>query len=147
MQRLKSILSSLAAKILIVPFTLLYVAWTFALPAHHGRASLVVDALGEVSRGLGVTILLSEFLLISAPYLIERSLDLRIFAIPIYLCSLVIPTWYFYFFFANKVYRYRDCEYLVQLPTLAAVAVIVLYIVALSAPPSTAPPDPDEPDA
>lgn len=143
MQRFKAVLSSLPAKIMIVPFALLYLMWSMGLPSY--RMDFVMTFLGSKSPFLELMMFLSGLLLISVPHLIDRRWELRLLGVLICACSVVCPAAYFYLFFADGMHdywifvdgarKYAAYPWVIQLLTINSVAIVLLYAAALVSPP------------
>lgn len=134
MQRLKSVLSSLPAKILIVPIGLVYAAMTMGISATYSEVETSIHLVDGAARGIWACVTLSQLAIVGAPYLINGRCIPRVLASVVYCGGAVVPTLYLYFYVVDRVYQHTLNPFVRESFVLLGVVVTLLYLGALLSP-------------
>lgn len=131
-----TMLSSPAAKILVVPVALLYAFWTEGMPTMFTFQQTNIHAVRQaIERADAVELVaFSQYLLMGAPYLIGQHWILRTPAVPIYLFGTAAPILYLYFFVADGVGRATGLSLWFHWFMFLGLGTTFLYVVALLVP-------------
>lgn len=141
MQHLKAALSSLPAKLLIVPVVIAYETWTDVMPGCleqvgvTGHLALPWIAGPHLAREQAEYLMATQYLLLAAPYLIDRSWQLRGWAVLAGLASGAVPVAYLSVYLADPVSPDVSLSFFARGAGVLGLAVTLLYIAAYLTPP------------